>query len=243
MARNILAQAEAFRTTLQGLKEREPVDFPWYPYDSMSNFHHLERLLQRPLEEFLGQFPAGSRIIDIACADGDTAFFLETLGYAVDALDFAPTNQNGMKAIRHLKRRLDSRVSIIEHDIDGGEALRGQYSIALGLGLLYHLRNPLLFLDRVRAISEYLFLSTRIASHAPNDTPLAELPVAYLLDFTELNNDATNYWIFSRKGMERLASRAGWDVLNTLHLGAVNRSYPHLNSADERLFMLLKRRA
>jgi tRNA (mo5U34)-methyltransferase len=236
------ARIAQFRDTIAAAKAHEKVDFSWYSYDSLGNFEHLQRLMGNTLEQFLGAFPPGSPVIDVGCADGETAFFLESLGFTVDAVDYPPTGNSGMRGLRHLKRCLNSNVRIIEQNLDTTWAIDGSYAFAFGLGVLYHLRNPFNFLDQFNRITEYLFVSTRIASHGPDRTKLAHLPVAYLLDAQELNNDATNYWIFTMSGMERLAERAGWDIIKSNQIGAVGKSYPHRSDADERLFMLLRRR-
>jgi tRNA (mo5U34)-methyltransferase len=141
-----------------------------------------------------------------------------------------------------LKRCLNSSVNIIEQNLDATWAIDGTYAFALGLGVLYHLRNPLNFLDQVKKVAPYVFISTRIASHGPEKTKLSHLPVAYLVHPTELNNDATNFWIFTKSGIERLVERSGWDIVESMQFGAVNQSYPHRIDADERMFMLLRRR-
>src|SRR3712207_7658839 len=35
---------------------------------------------------------------------------------------------------------------------------------------------------------------------------------AYLVDTFECNNDATNYWVFTHVGLERILLRCGWIV-------------------------------
>ena len=50
------------------------------------------------------------------------------------------------------------------------------------------------------------------------------MPVAYLLSPNESNNDATNYWIFSMKGLERIFDRAGWYITDIYSLGDTKKS-------------------
>ena len=74
-------------------------------------------------------------------------------------------------------------------------------------------------------------------------TPIADLPVAYLVGPEETNNDATNYWMFSPAGLERIVARAGWTVLERMSVGDVVASDPSSPEHDERVFLLLRTRA
>jgi len=44
------------------------------------------------------------KIADLGGADGDLAFFLETLGFDLDIIDHAPTNFNHLKGAQLLKK-------------------------------------------------------------------------------------------------------------------------------------------
>ena len=55
-----------------------------------------------------------------------------------------------------------------------------------------------------------------------------------------MNGDATNYWIFSRVGLERLVERAGWTVRESMNVGDTEASNTDSNDHDERMFMLLE---
>jgi hypothetical protein len=66
------------------------------------------------------------------------------------------------------------------------------------------------------------------------------LPVAYLLDEREINDDPTNFWIFSHMGLRRLIDRSGWDILDFMSTGCTRKSNPI--DRDERAFCLLRSR-
>jgi hypothetical protein len=84
-------------------------------------------------------------------------------------------------------------------------------------------------------------VSTRVARFAgPAPTPIAQIPVAYLVAPYETNNDSTNYWMFSPAGLERIVERTGWSVLEKLTGGDVEASDPSSPDHDERTFMLLR---
>lgn len=64
--------------------------------------------------------------------------------------------------------------------------------------------------------------------------------MAYLLGPDECDNDSTNYWIFSRAGLQRLVERAGWEVLDSISYGDRQNSNPRDVDRDERTWLLLE---
>jgi tRNA (mo5U34)-methyltransferase len=239
-AQELETDALRFMATLDSLKASIDPEFPWYPYGILNNFIHLKPIFQRfPLDGLLG----GNAVLDIGAADGDLAFFLETSGNAVQIVDHAPTNFNGLRGARLLAQHLGSSVVIHDVDLDSYFALpETRYDLVFFLGILYHLKNPFLVLESLSKISRYLLVSTRIARFAPKGEPIKQLPVAYLLDPTETNNDSTNYWIFSETGLMRLFDRTGWDVLASHNVGDTKSSDPARPDHDERCFALLTSR-
>ncbi|GAB2655643.1 hypothetical protein GCM10027271_12680 [Saccharopolyspora gloriosae] len=236
--------ALAFREDLLARKEKlAPAEFDWYPYDTMANIFHLDRLLSGPNRSVFDTL-AGSRIADIGAADGDFGFFLEhELGCQVDVVDNPPTNFNGLRAARRLVEELSSSVRVHEIDLDSQFALPAErYGAVFFLGLLYHLKNPFYVLEALAQRAELCFLSTRVARQAPDGTPLRDQPVAYLLDPVEANNDATNFWIFSETGLKRLFERTGWEVVEFVTVGCEEGSEPARADRDERAFAMLRSR-
>ena len=249
-------RAARFRPVLEECKQRiAPREFTWYPYDTFGNFGALNRLLSgenRDLLRLIGEGPA----VDIGAADGDVAFFMESLGIPMHIVDYPPTNYNSCRGVRRLKEELQSRVEILETDLDRHFTLpQKQYSFAFFLGILYHLKNPFGALEALAEHARHAVISTRVArynvapaadaAHDPDSvTPvrLQPLPVAYLLDPTECNNDNTNYWIFSEAGLRRILSRTGWDILDFITLGNDRDSDPASQKGDERAFCLVRSR-
>ncbi|MFR9730411.1 class I SAM-dependent methyltransferase [Saccharopolyspora sp. MS10] len=237
-------RALAFREDLLARKEKiAPAEFEWYPYDTMANVFHLDRLLSGENRSVFGSL-AGSRIADIGAADGDFGFFLEQdLGCRVDVIDNAPTNFNGLRGARRLVEELSSSVRVHEIDLDSQFELPAErYGAVFFLGLLYHLKNPFYVLEALAKRADRCFLSTRVARQAPDGTPLREQPVAYLLDSAEANDDATNFWIFSEAGLKRLFDRTGWEVVEFVTVGCQEGSEPGRADRDERAFALLRSR-
>ncbi len=249
--------ARAARTYERELSEKKNAlspDFGWYPYGTLSNFNHLERLLTGDRRRLL-ELAGGSPVADIGAADGDSAFFLESLGLNADVIDYPPTNFNSCRGVRLLKDHLGSSVSIHEVDLDARFDLPGErYGLAFFLGIFYHLKNPYNALESLARLAKHAVLSTRIARYnvakgARSDgrlnrerVEIRSIPAAYLVAPTETNNDPTNYWIFSEEGLRRIIDRTGWDILDFVTVGDTHFSDPASQGGDERAFCLLKSR-
>jgi tRNA (mo5U34)-methyltransferase len=217
----------------------------WYPYATLRNIPVLERLLARGgldlLELCRGKY---GRVADIGAADGDLAFFLEELGFSVDAVDNEYTNFNKLNGARILKKALNSSVTIRSIDLDSRAQLFAErYDAVFLLGVLYHLKNPFSILEKLAHVTKYCFLSTRIARQTADGSPLSNYPLAYLLGPEECNNDRTNFWIFSDEGLKRLIHRTGWNILAFITIGDTNNSTPADPNHDERAVCVLKSNA
>lgn len=219
--------------------------FVWYQYDILANLIHVDAMLTGQHRD-LSALADGRPVADIGAADGDLAFTLEhAAGWEMDIIDTARANQNGLEGARMLKDTLGSGAAIHDIDLDTQFRLpRDGYGLVLLLGILYHLQNPFYVLREIAERAEHCILSTRVARFAgPARVDVADLPVGYLVGPTELNNDPTNFWVFTPAGLERLVDRAGWEVLDRLNVGDTAGSVPDSQEHDERMFMLLRSRA
>jgi tRNA (mo5U34)-methyltransferase len=238
-------QAKKFQEHLAAVKSYTPLDprVTWYPWQTLGQIQVLDTFLKgdtNTLMDMIGR----DATLDVGCGDGDIAFFLESLGARVDAIDQAPTNYNALLGVHALKQALNSDLRIHSVDLDTRPSLPSfTYGFTVMLGVLYHLKNPFLVLEALARSSRYIFLSTRIASMSPDGkTNFGALPLAYLVDERELNNDETNFWIFSEKSLERIMRRSGWDVIHYSTAGPVDTADPVTTAGDARAFVLAKSR-
>ena len=227
-----------FRKRLDAIKRRHP-EVQWYPYDSFANLFPVVGLL-RSRGVTLAELAGGSPVLDVGAGDGDLAFYLESLGYEVDAIDNSGTNMNRMLGARTLAAELRSKARLLDFDLDSRFEMQRRYGLSLMLGVLYHLKNPFYALEQAARCARYCILSTRVARWTPDHSVgLDAHPLAYLLDEAETNNDKTNYWIFSPAGLDRLVSRCGWSTMAKEHVGSPASDPVHPGN-DERVFLLMK---
>lgn len=144
----------------------------------------------------------GLRVLDIGCRDGFFAFELERRGADVTGVDYAPPHATGFAIASRL---LGSRVRYeVANVYDLTPERFGLFDLVLFLGVLYHLRNPMLALDRVRSVARpgaTIFVETQVAT-APPVAALDE-PVWQFFPRATLHGDATNKWAPNASGLVR----------------------------------------
>jgi tRNA (mo5U34)-methyltransferase len=237
-------RSTGYRDWLRAARAEIGDEIPWYRYDILGNLGRIDALLEGEHRD-LGRLAAGRPVADIGGADGDLAFVLERhMGWQVDLIDTAATNMNGLRGARALREHLSSTIEIHDVDLDSRfELPRERYGLVFLLGILYHLQSPFYVLRQLSSQADYCVLSTRVIRVAGSGrTPVADLPIAYLVGPSETNDDATNYWMFSPAGLDRLVSRTGWVPLDRYSSGDVVASDPSSPDHDERMFMLLRSR-
>ena len=215
--------------------------FEWYRYDSLANLEQVDRLLEASPEPVL-EAARSHGVLDLGCADGDLAFLFEAMGCTVMAVDHPVSSHNHMYGVRALHRQLGSQVELHEADIDTQFTLPARrYGLGVVLGLLYHLKNPYFVLETLARACDYCVISTRVARRLPDGSPLAPgAPLAYLVDTYELNDDNSNFWIFTETALRRLLQRTGWECCAYFTVGDTAASDPVHPEHDERAFALLK---
>jgi tRNA (mo5U34)-methyltransferase len=236
-------QVDTFRTKLRELKQTLATPQPgWYPFDSFTGVEIGLELL-RPLYSEFARDVNNKPVADIGCGDGDLALLFAHWGAAVAAIDNPPTNYNQMQAVGRLSQAMQATVTQHRLNLDSRFDFPGHYGFAMLLGALYHLQNPYYVLERLAFHADWCLLSTRVAQRTTTTgIRIQEEPLAYLASGMEINNDSTNYWIFSLTGLLRIVQRTRWAVRGVHHAGCLNDSDPSSPNADERVFLLLQSR-
>ena len=137
---------------------------------------------------------AGQTVLDVGAWDGYYSFEMERRGAEVLATDDYSWGGGGWgtKAGFDLAHAaFGSRVRSLQIDpLElSPDALGGRFDVVLLLGVLYHLRDPLLVLERIAAVTAgLLVLETEVGML------LTRRPAAEFFPGTELNDDPTNWW-------------------------------------------------
>ena len=140
---------------------------------------------------------SGRSVLDVGAWDGFYSFEAERRGAArVVAADHYAWHGEGWgtglgKAGFELARAaLDSRVDDVDIDVMDLSADRlGAFDVVLFLGVLYHLRDPLLALERVSSVTTHMLILETVV-----DMVGISRPAAAFYPARELNDDPTNWW-------------------------------------------------
>lgn len=174
---------------------------------------------------------AGLRILDLGTRDGFFAFEMERRGAEVVAIDYMPVEQTGFAVA---KRLLGSQVEYQNSNVYDLSIERfGEFDLVLFLGLLYHLRDPLLALDRIWSVCRgQLLVETQVidqalllrngsfTSLAAIDPRLTELPLMQFYSGDSLNSDPTNWWAPNTVCLRGMLEAAGFRVDYLVNHGA-----------------------
>ena len=179
--------------------------------DSRGSLEHLDALgLPRDCSKL--------RVLDIGCRDGFFAFEMERRGAEVVGMDYAAPDVTGFSVA---SRILGSRVTyVVENVYQLTPEKYGVFDIVLFLGVLYHLRNPLLAFDQVRKVAKpdgLLFVETHVTTH-PVLSSLG-VPVWQYYPRDTLNKDETNKWGPNLAGLKAAMEEAQFAVLDSAVYG------------------------
>jgi tRNA (mo5U34)-methyltransferase len=164
----------------------------------------------------------GLRVLDIGCADGFYSFLAETRGAAeVIAVDYRLPTASGFSVAADI---LGSKVRhVVANVYDLDPALLGTFDFVFFIGVLYHLRNPLLALDRVRAMArtggqvlvethviDWPFRTKLIEAGLPpeNADVIVGLPMWDFYKGDSLNGDFSNKWAPTLAGLHHICGEA-----------------------------------
>jgi tRNA (mo5U34)-methyltransferase len=143
---------------------------------------------------------ASKRVLDIGCRDGFFAFEMERRGASVLAIDYTRSDATGFALAAQV---LGSRV---EHRLDNVYNLdpeaHGLFDLVLFLGVIYHLRDPVRALDRVRSVCRpggLLFVESTCQQPAGSD---ASLPLWRFSPRGAFRGDGTTKWVPTLAGLE-----------------------------------------
>jgi len=180
------------------------------------------RLAQFPIPQDL----SGKRVLDIGAWDGWFSFEMERRGAEVVAIDRFDNPR-----FREMRARLGSRVEYRQVDVyDVSPSALGYFDVVLFLGVLYHLRHPLLALERVCSVTRDMAAVESFVLQQQHGIP-AELEATNLIRFFEdddFGGQVDNWCAPTTAALQALCRSAGFaraDLLNLHEFGAAVMCY------------------
>lgn len=164
---------------------------------------------------------AGKTVLDIGAWDGYFSFAAERLGAArVVAGDSWVWQQPGGKdGFEYARRALGSSVEDIELDVlEMTPEYVGRFDVVLFLGVLYHLRHPLLALERVAAVTDELLVMETLV-----DLTFLRTPAVAFYPWS-LFRDHTNWWGPNRAAVEAMLQSVGFERTTSYPARRLTRS-------------------
>ena len=165
----------------------------------------------------------GKRVLDVGARDGFFTFACERAGAEVLAVDHAPAEATGFAVASEI---IGSRAEDVRANVyDLTPERFGTFDLVLFLGVLYHLRHPLLALDALRRLCreriwvESLVCDAAVLIAPGKSAPLARLapklvqiPLAQFLPCGHLHADWTNKWSPNVAGLRALVADAQFAI-------------------------------
>jgi tRNA (mo5U34)-methyltransferase len=162
---------------------------------------------------------AGKTVLDVGAWDGFFSFEAERRGaarvVALDTFSWQPRGGGTGKAGFELARRaLGSAVEDVEVDVMdiSPETLGGTFDVVLFLGVLYHLRHPLLALERLRTVTRELLI---VETHV--DLIGLRRPAMAFYPGTELEDDWTNWWGPNPPAVKAMLEQSRFPTVRQVH--------------------------
>ncbi len=157
-------------------------------------------------------------VLDIGAWDGFFSFESERRGasrvVATDSFCWGGSGWGTKAGFELARRALNSKVEDMEIDVMGlSPEIVGQFDLVLFLGVLYHLRHPLLALEKIYSVTRHWAI---IETHV--DLLGTELPAMRFYPDAELGGDGSNWWGPNPVAVEEMLKAVGFQTVKRVHL-------------------------
>jgi tRNA (mo5U34)-methyltransferase len=205
-------------------------------------FHNIDLGgVQTAPDHFLGDYPAvkwnrfahsiaedlrGKTVLDIGCNAGFYAIQMKRRGAdRVVGIDFDETYLAQARFAAEVCRLEIEFVKLSVYDV---AMLKERFDVVLFMGVLYHLRHPLLALDLIHEhVTKDLFIFQSMLRGSDEQEPLEDdypfweqevfnrpaFPRMYFIE-KQYSGDPTNWWIPNRAGAEAMLRSAGFEIVD-----------------------------
>jgi tRNA (mo5U34)-methyltransferase len=164
------------------------------------------------------------RVLDVGCSDGFYSFECERHGADVVAIDDESSLMtDGHNGFQIAHDALGSNVTYAIRDVhDLDPAVDGTFDLVLFINVLYHLKSPLLALERLASVTRpggTLVLKTYFRSDIRFwvrgrciSLDIDRRPKWWFFPSTELGGDPTNWFAPNVAGVDSMLGASGWRV-------------------------------
>jgi tRNA (mo5U34)-methyltransferase len=205
-------------------------------------FHNLDlRGVRTAPDHFLGDYPevkwqrfahalpadlSGKSVLDIGCNGGFYSIEMKLRG--ADRVVGIDTDDKYLDQARFAARVNELEIEFRNLSVYRVAELKERFDLVLFMGVLYHLRHPLLALDLLHEyvvddllVAQSMLRGSRQRSELPPDFPFWEEEVFEDHKFPRLYfveqwfaGDPTNWWIPNQAGFEAMLRSAGFAILD-----------------------------
>lgn len=191
-------------------------------------------------DHFLGDYPqvkwqqfscaipenlTGKSVLDVGCNAGFYSIQMKRRG--ADRVVAIDTDEKYLAQARFAARVSDAEIEFRNLSVYRVADLGEQFDLVLFMGVLYHLRHPLLALEllhehvvRDLLVTQSLLRGSKEIVNVPRDFPFweeeifecDEFPHMYFVE-NRFANDPTNWWIPNRACFEAMLRSAGFEIL------------------------------
>src|SRR5690349_12081890 len=205
-------------------------------------FHNINlRGVQTAPDHFLGDYPnikfksfahaipkdlTGKTVLDIGCNAGFYSIEMKKRGAArVVGID---SDERYLAQARYAAEVLEADIEFRNMSVYDVATLHEQFDVVIFMGVLYHLRHPLLALDLLyETVVKDLLVAQSLLRGSPelepleNDYPFWETEIFHRSPYPRMyfvenrySHDPTNWWIPNRACMEAMLRSAGFEILD-----------------------------
>jgi tRNA (mo5U34)-methyltransferase len=205
-------------------------------------FHNLELAgVQTAPDHFLGDYPrikwqrfsasipedlSGKSVLDVGCNAGFYSIQMKRRG--ADRVVAIDTDEKYLAQARFAAKVSNVEIEFRNLSVYQVADLHEQFDLVLFMGVLYHLRHPLLALDLLHEhvvadllVAQSLLRGSKETMKVPLDFPFWEqeifqheaFPRMYFVEH-KFAQDPTNWWIPNRACFEALLRSAGFTILD-----------------------------
>lgn len=168
----------------------------------------------------------GRTVLDVGCNGG--FYCIEMKRRGADRVLGIDTDEAYLAQARFAAEASGVEIELLKMSVYEVAALRERFDLVLFMGVLYHLRHPLLALDRLHEhvvrdllVFQSMLRGSRESTPVDDDYPFSEETVFNdaawpKLHFVERRyaHDPTNWWIPNRACAEAMLRSAGFEIVN-----------------------------